>query len=175
MPDTYWSQYREMVFAQVRAGRSVYDHAKGLEMSGATIFRWKKHDQIDAGDAVGLSSQDAADLRAARSRIAELEAELGTMKRASELSEQGRVIRPKELFPIVEQIGVEGFGLKSACRVLRIASAGFFVWRHRAPPERKICRVWLADMIVEIWEQSRHTYGCGLNWPTRTVMLRTRS
>jgi hypothetical protein len=49
MPDTYWSQYREMVFAQVRAGRSVYDHAKGLEMSGATIFRWKKHQRSIVG------------------------------------------------------------------------------------------------------------------------------
>ena len=52
MPDTYSSQYREMVLAQVRAGRSVYDLAEGLEVSAATIFRWKKQDQIDAGDAV---------------------------------------------------------------------------------------------------------------------------
>jgi transposase-like protein len=42
MPDTYSPQYREMVLAQVRAGRSVYDLAEGLEVSAATIFRWKK-------------------------------------------------------------------------------------------------------------------------------------
>ena len=116
-----------MVLAQVRAGRSVYDLAEGLEVSAATIFRWKKQDQIDAGDAVGLSSQDAAELRAARSRIAELEAELATVKRASELFAEGRVVRPKELFPVVEQLDVEGHGLKSACRVLQIASSEFFV------------------------------------------------
>jgi len=59
-PDKYSSQYREMVLAQVRGGRSVYELAEGLEVSAATIFRWKKQDQIDAGITVGLSSQDSA-------------------------------------------------------------------------------------------------------------------
>ena len=127
MPDTYSSQYREMVLAQIRADRSVYDLADGLEVSAATIFRWKKQDQIDAGTAVGLSSEDGAELRAARARIAELEKELATVKRSSELFSEGRVVRPKELFPIVEQLGVEGHGLKSSCRVLKIASSGFFM------------------------------------------------
>lgn len=126
-------------------------------MSAATIFRWKKRDQIDAGTAVGLSSQDSAELRAARARIAELESELATVKRASELFVEGRVVRPKELFPIVEQLGVEGHGLKSACRVLNIASSGFFVWRQRPPSARAIRRAWLTDVIVQIWEQSRRT------------------
>ena len=44
MPDSYSSQYREIVLAQARAGRSVYDLAKGSKASAATIFRWKKQD-----------------------------------------------------------------------------------------------------------------------------------
>jgi putative transposase len=159
MPDTYSSQYREMVLIQVRAGRSVYDLAEGLEVSAATIFRWKRQDWIDSGDAVGLSSQDSAELRAARLRIAELEKELSTVKRASELFLEGRVVRPKELFPIVEQLGVEGHGLKSAWGVLQIASSGFFMWRHRPPSPRAIRRAWLTDVIIQIWEESRRTYG----------------
>ncbi len=71
---------------------------------------------------------------------------------------EGRVVRPKDLFPIVEQLGVEGHGLKSACRVLRVASSGFFVWRNRKPSDREIRRAWLTDVIVAIWEQSRRTY-----------------
>ncbi len=102
-------------------------------MSAATIFRCKKQDQIDAGDAVGLTSEDDAELRAARARIAALGQELATVRRASELFAQWRVVRPKELFPIVEQLGTEGHGLKSACRVLKIASSGFFMWRQRPP------------------------------------------
>ena len=126
-------------------------------MSAATIFRWKRQDLIDAGAAVGLSSQDSAELRTARTRIAELEKELATVKRASDLFSQGRVVRPKELFPIVEQLGVEGHGLKSACRALKIASSGFFMWRHRPPSPRAIRRAWMTDVIIQIWEQSRRT------------------
>jgi transposase len=83
MTDRYSSQYREMVLAQVRAGRSVYDLAEGLEVSAATIFRWTRQDQIEAGAAVGLSSQSSAELRVVRARIAELVKELATVKRAS--------------------------------------------------------------------------------------------
>jgi putative transposase len=84
---------------------------------------------------------------------------MATVKRASELFAQGRVVRPQKLFPIVEQLGVEGHRLKSACRVLQIASSGFFMWRHRPPSPRAIRRAWLTDVIIQIREQSRRTYG----------------
>ena len=102
MPATYSLQYREMLLAQIRAGRFVYELAEVLEVSAARIFRWKKQDQIDAGTAVGLSSKDHAELRAARTLIAAVESELATVKRASDLFAAGRVVRPKEMFPIVE-------------------------------------------------------------------------
>ncbi len=130
MPDSYSSQCRETVLAQVRVSRSIFVPAEGWGVSTTTIFRRKKQDQIDAGDAVVFRPKTGPELRAARARIAELEAELATVKRASELFGQGRVVGPKEPFPIVEQLDVEGYGLKSACRVLQIPSSSFFVWRH---------------------------------------------
>jgi hypothetical protein len=60
------------------------------------------------------------------------------VKRVSELFSEGRVVCPKEQFPIVEQLGVEGHSLKSTCRVLKIASSGFFMWRHRPSAPRAI-------------------------------------
>jgi transposase len=51
MRDSCSSQYREVELARVRAGRSVDELAKGLRVSAATIFRWKKHDKIDDGDS----------------------------------------------------------------------------------------------------------------------------
>jgi len=47
-------------------------------------------------------------LREARRRIAELEAELATVKRATELFDAGRVVRPKAVFGIVETLAKEG-------------------------------------------------------------------
>lgn len=159
MPDSYSPQYREMVLAQVRSGRRVVELAAELEVSEATIFRWKKQDRIDRGLTAGTSTGDNAELRAARDRIAELEAELAATRRASELFDSGRVVRPKDLYPIVETLGGEGHGLKAACRLLRVAPSGFFAWRSAPPSARAIRRAWLAETIPLIWESSRRTYG----------------
>ena len=61
-----------MVLAQVRAGRPVTEVADGLEVSTATVFQWKKQDEIDRGETGGLSTTEAAELRSARQRITEL-------------------------------------------------------------------------------------------------------
>jgi hypothetical protein len=137
----------------------VYGRAEGMEVSAATIFRWRNQDLIDACITVGLSSQDSAELRAAKFRVAELEAELAPVKRASELFGEGRVARLKELFPIVKQLGVEGHGLSRRGRCCRSFRRGFFMWRHRPPSARAIRRVWLTEVIVQIWDQSRRTFG----------------
>ncbi len=159
MPDSYSSQYREMVLAHVRSGRSVVDVAAELEVSAATVFRWQRQDRIDRHERVGIPTEDRAELRAARQRIAELEAELAATRRASELFAQGRVVHPKALYPIVEALGVEGHGMKASCRLLGIAPSGFFMWRQRPPSARTIRRAWLKDVIHQIWDQSRQTYG----------------
>ena len=55
---------------------------------------------------------ESEELRAAKRRIGELEAELATVKRATELFDKGRVVRPKDLFAIVETLASEGHGTK---------------------------------------------------------------
>lgn len=159
MPFTYSPEYREMVLEQVRAGKLASELAEQLEVSEATIHRWKAQDDIDAGRRPGRSSTESAELRAARQRISELETELAATKRASELFDQGRVVRPKALYPIVAQLAAEGHSCKAVCRLLRVAPSGFFTWRHQSPTQRQIRRAWLTDLVVQIWEESRRTYG----------------
>ena len=84
-----------LVVQQVRPGRSVAEVAANLELSEGTVFRWLRQDRIDRGELEGTSTVESADLRAAKSRIAEVESELATVKRASELFDKGRVVRPK--------------------------------------------------------------------------------
>ena len=112
--------------------------------------------------AVATGTAESARLREARRRIRELEAELAAAKRASELFEEGRegrVVRPKEIYPIVEALGAEGHGLKASCRLLGVSGSGFFHWRGRPLSARAVRRAWLADVVTEIWERSRRTYG----------------
>ena len=159
MPFAYSPEYREMVLGQVRAGRRAGELAGELEVSESTIHRWISQDLIDRGTRPGTTTSESAELRAARRRIAELEAELAAVRRASELFGEGRVVRPKDLFPIVAQLGAEGHSVKSCCRLLGIAPSGFFRWRAKPPSARDIGRAWLADLVVEVWEASRRTYG----------------
>ena len=127
--------------------------------STGTVFRWVRQDRIDRGELAGTFTAESAELRAAKRRIAELEAELASVKRASELFDRGRVVRPKELFGVVETLASEGHGAKRVCRILNVAPSGFFRWRSKPPSNRAIRRAWLCDVITEIHVRSRCTYG----------------
>ncbi|HEX2282072.1 MAG TPA: IS3 family transposase, partial [Thermomicrobiales bacterium] len=159
MPRSYAAQFRAMVIEQVRSGRRVAEVAATLELPESTVFRWVRQDKIDRGELAGTSTAESAELRAAKRRIGELEAELATVKRATELFEKGRVVRPKDLFAIVETLASEGHGTKRVCRLLQVAPSGFFRWRLMPPSARAIRRAWLADVITEIHVLSRRTYG----------------
>ena len=148
-----------MVLEQARAGTKAAELAKHLEVSEATIHRWIAQDKIDRGERSGNTTAANAELREARRRISELETELAATKRASELFAKDRVVRPKELFPIVAQLAVEGHSSKGVCRLLGIAPSGYFTWRTKPPTPGQIRRAWLTDLIVQIWNESRQTYG----------------
>jgi transposase len=65
----------------VEAGRSVADVARDLEISHQSIYTWRRQDRIDRGLEPGLTSGKKAELATAKRRIAELESELGAMRR----------------------------------------------------------------------------------------------
>ena len=132
MPRSYAPQFRAMVVEQVRSGRPVAEVAADLELSEGTVFRWVRQDRIDRGELAGTPSAESAELRAAKRRIADLEAELATVKRAIELFDKGRVVRPKELFGIVESLASEGHGTKRTCASSR--------WRPRGSSGGGRCR-----------------------------------
>ena len=159
MPRSHAPQFRAMVVDQVRSGRRVAEVAAALGLPDGTVFRWVRQDRIDRGELAGTPTAESAELRAARRRIAELEAELATVKRASQLFDKGSVVRPKDLFGIVVTLASEGHGTKRACRILGVAPSGFFRWRSMPPSRRAIRRAWLADVITEIHVRSRGTYG----------------
>jgi transposase-like protein len=63
-----------------------------VEVSVHSIHAWRRQEQIDHGKSPGLSPVEGEELKAARARIRQLEAELAVHRRASELLKES--VRP---------------------------------------------------------------------------------
>ena len=85
MPRGYPPEFRRKVLDLLRAGRSVAELVRDLQISDQTIYTWRRQELIDTGQLPGISSSDQAELVAARRRIAELETELAIHRRAAQL------------------------------------------------------------------------------------------
>ena len=76
MPRRHPPEFRRKVLDLLRAGRTVRELARDLQISDQTIYNWRRQDLIDSGRLPGITSTDHAELVAARRRTAELETEL---------------------------------------------------------------------------------------------------
>ncbi len=92
MPRPYPPEFRARAIALVREGRQITQTAADLGIHEVTLHSWLRQDDIDCGRRPGRSTSEDAELRAARSRIRQLEQELKIVKLASKwLSEEERV------------------------------------------------------------------------------------
>lgn len=92
MARPYPPEFRERAIALVRDGRQIKQTAADLGIHEVTLHSWLRQDDIDHGRRLGRSTREAAELRAARNRINQLEQELEIVKRASKwLLEEERV------------------------------------------------------------------------------------
>jgi transposase-like protein len=94
MPYRYPPEFRRKVLDLIAAGRSVASIATDLGVSDQTVYTWRKQELIDTSQVPGLTTVEAAELRAAKRRIAELETELVVTRRANELLRE-QVTSPK--------------------------------------------------------------------------------
>lgn len=129
MPKAYPPEFRRKVLDLLKAGRSVAQIAFDLQISEQTIYGWRRQELIDSGQLPGLSSQENAELVAARRRIAELETELAIHRRAAELLKA--VVLPKDRFRAIEAMAGELLPVQPACRILDVTESGYYAWRAR--------------------------------------------
>jgi len=56
-------------------------------------------------------------------------------------------------------MAAEGIPVEVSCEVLDVSVSGYYAWRSRPPSQRAIRHAWLSDLIVEVHQNSRGTYG----------------
>ena len=56
-------------------------------------------------------------------------------------------------------MAAEGIPVEVACRVLDVSTSGYYAFRSRPPSARAIRHAWLTDLIVQVHQASRGTYG----------------
>ena len=78
MPRRYPVEFRRKVLDLGAAGRLVAEVGEQLGVSGQAIYNWRNQDLIDRGIRPGVTSAESVELAAARRRVRELEAELGS-------------------------------------------------------------------------------------------------
>jgi len=95
VPNSYSPSVRRQVCVRLRRGDAVAELAAETGISPATLFRWKAQTLVDAGVRDGTPSVEADELAAARTRIAQLEAELALTRDACALFDEQQVVAPQ--------------------------------------------------------------------------------
>ncbi|MDI5936698.1 MULTISPECIES: IS3 family transposase [unclassified Micromonospora] len=159
MPRSYPPEFRRKVLDLLKAGRSVADLVRDLQISDQTIYTWRRQELIDTGQLPGITSGDQVELVAARRRIAELETEVAVHRRAAELLKEA--VPPKERYAAIKQMAAEGLPVNVCCRVLRVSVSGYYAWLGRPLSARALRHAWLIERIRAVHVASRGVYGAG--------------
>jgi transposase-like protein len=81
----YPPEFRQRALDLIASGRKVCDVARDLGISDQTVYNWRRQDRVDRGVEKGVTTAESAKLKAAKKKIAALEAELAIHRRAAEL------------------------------------------------------------------------------------------
>ena len=79
------AEFRRRAVVPIEAGQSVANPAADLSNAETILYHWIKQDRIDRGLIPGRTTTESKELRRARKRIRELEAEVEILRRANEL------------------------------------------------------------------------------------------
>ncbi|RCS66034.1 IS3-like element ISAar24 family transposase, partial [Brachybacterium alimentarium] len=159
MPRPYPPEFRARAIALVREGRQVKQTALDLGIHEVTLHNWLRQDDIDHGRRPGLSSQESAELRAARGRVRQLEQEIAILRRAATWLDEEGGVGPKRAHPVIDRLVDAGAPTSTCCRLLGVSRQGYYRYRKRPTSATELRRRWLTGLIREIHVASRGTYG----------------
>ena len=60
---------------------------------------------------------------------------------------------------MIDALTGQGRDVGQACLTLGVSRGGYYAWKGRPTPPKRLRRIWLANEIIEIHKASRGTYG----------------
>lgn len=52
-----------------------------------------------------------------------------------------------------------GLPIEPTCRIVGVSASGFYMWKHRKPSARSVRHAMVAEVIRQVHDESRQTYG----------------
>jgi transposase len=60
---------------------------------------------------------------------------------------------------VIDSLTGQGINIEHACRTLNVSVSGYYAWKDRPDPPRRLRRIWLSSEIVDVHKASGGTYG----------------
>jgi hypothetical protein len=126
-------------------------------MSTEVLRRWVRQADVDAGQAPGVTSESAEEIRELKRKNAELEQTIEILKAATSF-----FVRPAT--PLICRFITEHrarFGVVPICRALtahgcQIAPRTYWAWAKRAPSKRALSDLAITEVIAALYEPDEH-------------------
>ena len=159
-PSRYPEEFRrEAVALALSSDESRAAVARRLGVNETTLRNWvaaQLAEEARQADPLAVTGSEFEELRRLR------RGERGVAHRAGDPAQGSRLFRPGDdpvcRFRFVAEHR-DVYGVKRLCRVLGVSRSGFYAWRTRQPSPRSVNDAELVEMIVEIHDRSRCTYG----------------
>ncbi|QWA10029.1 IS3 family transposase [Sodalis ligni] len=149
-------EFKEEAVRQiVERGYSVTDVSARLGVSPHSLYKWVKAIKPDK------TEQHASDLLEAKSEILKLRAQLRRTEEERDILKKGRAVLckgPRLKYRFINDHRHE-YRVKTMCRVLGVARAGFYEWLHRPLSARAIDNQRLLGLIRDSYAVSGGVYG----------------
>ncbi|WTI41946.1 IS3 family transposase [Streptomyces sp. NBC_00589] len=150
MPKPYPEEFREDVVRVARnrgPGVTLEQVAADFGVHAVTLSKWMRRADIDDGLQPGTTTQENAELRAARQRIKLLEQENEVLRRAAAyLSQESD---GKRIYPLVKELAAHGVPVTVTCRVLRLARQPYYRWLDRPVTDAVLEEAYRANALFD--------------------------
>ncbi|MEI6231391.1 MAG: IS3 family transposase [Actinomycetes bacterium] len=149
MPKAFPVEFRRDVVAVARKREaSLTQIAKDFGISEACLHRWLKLADVEDGVRLGVTTVEAVELRDAKKRIRVLEQENEILRRAAAFFARG--VAPKMMYPLVQELAVDGVPVTLSCRVLGFSKQAFYKWQANPISDRDWSDAYLINTALDI-------------------------